>query len=197
MIIVPFNIFILIKLKKKIAFALIIILSNFTKKKIMASFDIQSKADLQTLDNAINITEKEISNRFDFKGQHVVFDFDKKTYVLKVEAESEMKIDQIVDVLISRGMRQGLDGNVFDTSKAGAISGKVFKKEIPLRNGIDMKDAKKIVALIKEKKIKVEAAIMNDIIRVTGKKIDDLQEVIALCKEADLGIPLQFVNMKS
>jgi cyclic-di-GMP-binding protein len=163
----------------------------------MPSFDIQSKADAQILDNAINVAHKEISNRYDFKGQHVVLDFDKKSMLLKAEAESEMQLNQMVDVLITKGMRQGLDANVFDTSKEGSISGKFYKKEIPLRNGIGRDDAKKIVALIKEKGLKVQAAIMDDIIRVTGKKIDDLQEAIAACNNAKFGIPLQYVNMKS
>lgn len=162
----------------------------------MPSFDIQSKADTQTLDNAINIAQKEISTRYDFKGQHVVLDFDKKAMILKVEAESEMQLNQMVDVLITKGMRQGLDANVFDNSKEGHVSGKIFKKEIPLRNGINREDAKKLVAIIKQKTPKVQPAIMDDIIRVTGKKIDDLQEAIAACREADIGIPLQFANMK-
>jgi cyclic-di-GMP-binding protein len=163
----------------------------------MPSFDISSKADLQTLDNAINVTSKEITNRFDFKGSSVEFDFNKKDFKLTVTADSEMQIDQITDVLISRSMRQGLDANVYDLSKEHYSSGKIVKKEIAIRNGLSKEDAKKIVALIKEKGFKVQAAIMDDIIRVTAKKIDDLQEVIAMCKTANLKIPLQFINMKS
>jgi cyclic-di-GMP-binding protein len=162
----------------------------------MPSFDIQSKADPQTLDNAINVAKKEITTRYDFKGQHIVLDLDKKGMVLKIEAESEMQLNQMVDIIISRGMRQGLDANVFDNSKEGAISGKFYKKDIPLRNGIGREDAKKLVALIKEKAPKVQPAIMDDIIRVTGKKIDDLQEAIAACRAGNVDIPLQFVNMK-
>lgn len=163
----------------------------------MPSFDIVSKVDLQTLDNAINVTNKEISNRFDFKGSHVVMDLDKKNFVLKLEADSDMKMEQITDVLISRSIKQGLDGQIYDLSKEGFQSGKVWKKEVTVRNGLKQEDAKKIVKMIKDKGLKVQAAIMDDIIRVTGKKIDDLQDVIAACKTADFGIPLQFVNMKS
>ena len=163
----------------------------------MASFDIVSKVDLQTLDNAVNVTTKEITNRFDFKGNHVVFNLDKKNYQLSLEADSDMKMEQIIDVLISRSMKQGLDGNIYDLSKDGYQSGKVWKKEIPVRNGLKQEDAKKIVKLIKDAKLKVQASIMDDMIRVTGKKIDDLQEVIAACKGGNFGIPLQFTNMKS
>jgi uncharacterized protein YajQ (UPF0234 family) len=163
----------------------------------MASFDIVSKVDLQTLDNAINVTSKEITNRFDFKGSHVVIDLDKKAFTLKLEADSEMKMEQITDVLISRTIKQGLDGNIYDLSKDGYQSGKVWKKEVPIRNGLKQEDAKKIVKMIKDKGLKVQPAIMDDIIRVNGKKIDDLQDVISACRTADLGIPLQYINMKS
>lgn len=162
----------------------------------MPSFDLVSKVDLQTLDNAINVVKKEITNRFDFKDAHVVIELNKKDYKLSLEADSDMKIDQIVDVLISRSMKQGLAAEVYDLSKDAFISGKVTKKEVPVRNGIKQEDAKKIVKLIKDSGLKVQAAIMDDIIRVTGKKIDDLQEVIALSKSWDLGIALQYVNMK-
>ena len=163
----------------------------------MPSFDISSKVDLQTLDNALNVTRKEITNRFDFKGSHVVIDLDKKSLVLKMEADSDMKMQQIIDVMISRSIKQGLDGNVYDLSKEGYQSGKVWKLEIPVRNGLKQEDAKKIVKAIKDAGLKVQPAIMDDIIRVNGKKIDDLQEVIALCRQSDFGIPLQYVNMKS
>ncbi|TAD90251.1 MAG: YajQ family cyclic di-GMP-binding protein [Bacteroidetes bacterium] len=163
----------------------------------MPSFDIASKVDVQVLDNAVNVTSKEVLNRFDFKGSHVVIDLDKKGFLLKLEADSDMKMQQIIDVLVSRSIKQGLDGNVYDQSKEGYQSGKVWKKEVTVRNGLKQEDAKKIVKLIKDKNFKVQAAIMDDIIRVTGKKIDDLQEVISACRSADFGIPLQFINMKS
>lgn len=163
----------------------------------MPSFDIVSKVDLQTLDNAINTVKKEITNRYDFKGSHVSIELEKKDMVLKLEVDTDMKLGQVLDVLISQTMRKGMEASVYDMSKEPYQSGKVFKKDIPVRNGIKQEDAKKIVKLIKDKGLKVQAAIMDDIIRVTGKKIDDLQDVIQACKAADLGIPLQYQNMKS
>ncbi len=163
----------------------------------MPSFDLVSKVDVQTLDNAINVVRKEITNRFDFKDSHVVIDLNKKDFKLSLEADSEMKLKQIIDVLISRGMKQGLAAEAFDFSKTPFVSGKVTKQEVPVRNGIKQDDAKKIVKLIKESGLKVQAAIMDDIIRITGKKIDDLQTVIQASKGWDLGIPLQYINMKS
>lgn len=163
----------------------------------MASFDMVSKVDLQTLDNAINVVNKEITNRFDFKGSHVVIDLNKKDFKLNLEADSEMKLNQIIDVLISRSMKQGLAAEIYDLSKEPYVSGKITKKEIPVRNGIKQEDAKKIVKLIKDSGLKVQVAIMDDIIRITAKKIDDLQEVIQASKVWNTGIALQYVNMKS
>lgn len=163
----------------------------------MPSFDIVSKVDAQALDNAVNVTTKEITNRFDFKGSHVVIDLDKKEYLLKIETGDDMKMRQLIDVLISRAHKQGIAPEAFDASKEGAQSGKVWKKEMKVRNGLAQEDAKKIVKLIKESGLKVQAAINDDLVRVTGKKIDDLQAVIQLCKNTSLGIPLQYVNMRS
>ena len=161
----------------------------------MPSFDIASSVDIQTLDNAVNIVKKEITNRFDFKGNHVVIDLNKKDYMLKLESDSEMKIQQIVDVLISRAMKQGIEASSFDFSKDAFPSGKIFKKDVSVKNGLKQEDAKKVVKLIKESGLKVQAAIMDDIVRVTGKKIDDLQDVIAACRAGNLGLPLQYINM--
>ncbi len=162
----------------------------------MPSFDLVSKVDLQTLDNAINTVEKEIKNRFDFKGSPVKVELDKKEFKISLEAESEMKLNQVIDVMISRSMKQGLAAEVYDLSKEAHQSGKLVRKEVPVRNGIKQEDAKKIVKLIKDSNFKVQAAIMDDIIRISGKKIDDLQAVIQASKGWDLGLALQYVNMK-
>ncbi|HAI83535.1 MAG TPA: YajQ family cyclic di-GMP-binding protein [Chitinophagaceae bacterium] len=163
----------------------------------MPSFDIASKVDGQTLDNAINTVKKEISNRFDFKDSIVEIDLNKKDFIVTLTVESEMKMKQVIDVLISRAMKQGIDGNAFNFDKDAYPSGKTLKKEVPVRNGLQQDDAKKVVKLIKDSGLKVQAQIMDDIVRVTGKKIDDLQEVIAKLRASDLKMPLQFVNMKS
>jgi uncharacterized protein YajQ (UPF0234 family) len=163
----------------------------------MPSFDIASSVDVQTLDNAVNVVKKEITNRFDFKGIHVVIDLNKKDYMIKLESDSEMKVQQIVDVLLSRSIKQGIDANAFDLSKEPQPSGKIFKKDVPVRNGLKQEDAKKISKYIKDKGLKVQTAIMDDIIRVTGKKIDDLQEVITACRTENFGVHLQYINMKS
>jgi cyclic-di-GMP-binding protein len=163
----------------------------------MASFDIVSKVDAQALDNAVNVTQKEITNRFDFKGTHVVMDLNKKDFKINLETDDDMKMRQLCDVLMSRAHKQGIDPMAFDFSKEGFQSGKVWKKEVTVRNGLPQEDAKKLVKLIKDSGLKVQASINDDLVRVQGKKIDDLQEVIQLCRTANLEFPLQYVNMRS
>ena len=163
----------------------------------MPSFDIASKVDLQTLDNAVNIVKKEVDNRYDFKGAHVTVELNKKDMTIALEVETDMQLKQLEDVLLTKAMRQGLESNCFDMSKEHSASGKYIRKTVTIRNGIDKDNAKKIVKMIKDSGAKVQAAIMDDVIRVTGKKIDDLQEVIALCRTSSLELPLQYINMKS
>lgn len=163
----------------------------------MASFDIVSKVDAQLLDNAVNVTRKEITNRFDFKDAHVVLDLNKKEYKLNIETDDEMKLGQLIDVLINRANKQGISPQAFDLSKQPYPSGKVVKQEVSVRNGLKQDDAKKLVKLIKDAGLKVQAQIMDDMVRVTGKKIDDLQEVIQLCRNSSLELPLQYENMRS
>lgn len=163
----------------------------------MPSFDIVSKVDIQALDNAVNVTKKEITNRFDFKNAHVVIDLNKKDYVLTIETDDDMKMRQLIDVLINRAHKQGISPEAFDSSKDGFQSGKVWKKDVSVRNGLKQEDAKKIVKQIKDSGMKVQASIMDDLVRVTGKKIDDLQAVIQMLRAAEMGIPLQFENMRS
>ncbi len=162
----------------------------------MPSFDIVSKVDLQTLDNAINVAQKEIDNRYDFKGSHIDISLNKKDMTIALEVESDMQLKQVEDIVLTKAMRQGLEPNCFDMSKEHASSGKFIKKTLLVKNGLDREMAKKIVKLIKDSKLKVTPAIQDDMVRVTGKKIDELQSVIQLCKSSDLDIPLQFVNMK-
>lgn len=163
----------------------------------MPSFDIVSKVDLQTLDNAINVAQKEISTRYDFKGSHIDVELNKKDMVINLEVENEMQLTQVEDIIITKAMRQGLEANSFDRSKTHSASGKYIRKTVPVKNGIDREMAKKIVKLIKDSGSKVQPAIQDDTIRVTAKKIDELQAVIQLCRGANLDIPLQYVNMKS
>ena len=163
----------------------------------MPSFDIVSKVDPQLLDNAVNVTKKEITNRFDFKDTVVNIDLNKKDFKISLETADDMKMRQLIEVLVNRANKQGNPPIAFDQSKASYQSGKTVKQEIQVKNGLKQEDAKKITKLVKDSGLKVQTQIMDDIIRVTGKKIDDLQEVIQACKSANLDFPLQFENMRS
>jgi uncharacterized protein YajQ (UPF0234 family) len=163
----------------------------------MPSFDIVSKVDLQTLDNAINAALRELATRFDFRDSKTTVELDKKNYQLQVETENEMRMDAVEKILIGRFVKQNLDPKALDFGKDRYASGNKLRKDIKIKQGIDKESAKKIVKLIKDANLKVQAAIMDDIVRVTGKKIDDLQSVIALCRNNDVGLPLQYINMKS
>ncbi|MBC7391338.1 MAG: YajQ family cyclic di-GMP-binding protein [Opitutaceae bacterium] len=163
----------------------------------MPSFDIVNKVDLQQLDNAVNVTKKEIQNRFDFRDSKTEVELDKQGLKINLTTDNSMRIKTIEDILLQRAVKQNIDGKAFDFSKDDYASGAQIKKEIIIRQGIEKEEAKKIVKIIKELKIKVEASIMDDQVRVTAKKIDDLQAVMQELRKTNLGSPLQFVNMKS
>jgi len=164
----------------------------------MPSFDIVSKIDTQTLDNAINNAKKEILNRYDFSSSKSSIDLDKKTNQILVITEDDMKLKAITDAIISRFVKQNLDPNALDFEKPFyPITGNMIKKEILVKEGIDKEVAKKIVKKIKDSNIKVQASIMDDQVRVQGKKLDDLQSVISICRTENFGQPLQFINMRN
>lgn len=163
----------------------------------MPSFDIVSKVDPQTLDNAINVARKEILNRFDFRDSKSQIDLDKKNNSIHIVTENGMRVNAIIDAILTRMAKQGLDAKSLDMGKEEYASGNMVKKDVQVKTGVDKEVGKKIVKVIKDSKVKVTPAIMDDMVRVTGKKIDDLQEVIALLRSQDFGIPLQFTNMKN
>lgn len=162
----------------------------------MPTFDIVSKIDSQTLDNAINNAKKEILNRYDFNDSKSTVELDKKTNELTIVTENDMRLKAIIDSIISRMVKQGIDAKSMDFGKDQYASGNMIRKEIKVKEGIDKETAKKLVKKIKDSGLKVQASIMDDQIRVQGKKIDELQAVIALCRKEDFGQPLQYINMR-
>lgn len=163
----------------------------------MPSFDIVSKVDVQTLDNAVNNAKKEILNRFDFNGSKSTIDLDKKTNVITIVTEDDMRLKAIEGSIISRMMKQNLDPKSLDFGDEQQASGNMIRKEISIKEGLDKEAAKKVVAKIKASGLKVQPSIMDDQVRVTAKKIDDLQAVINLCRNEDFGQPLQYINMRN
>ncbi|KIO78335.1 nucleotide-binding protein [Pedobacter lusitanus] len=163
----------------------------------MPTFDIVSKVDAQTLDNAMNNAKKEILNRYDFSTSQSTIDHDKKSNVITIVTEDDMRLKAIEDSIISRMVKQNLDPKSLDFGKEQYASGNMIRKEIAIKEGIDKDVAKKIVAKIKASGLKVQASVMDDQLRVQSKSIDDLQKVISLCKGEDFGQPLQYLNMRN
>lgn len=161
----------------------------------MPSFDIVSKVDLQEVDNAVNQAIKEITQRFDFKGTTNELELEKDS--LRILAADEYKLQAIKDVLIGKLIRRGLSPRCFDYGKEELASGGAVRVRAAIVQGISKEKGKEIIKLIKETKLKVQAQIMEEQVRVSGKKIDDLQEVMQLLKGKDLGVELQFENMRS
>ena len=162
----------------------------------MPSFDIVSKIDHQKLDNAINVAVKEITNRYDFHGSKTELELEKKTMAIEIVTENEMRLKAIQEIIISRMMKQGLDPACLDYGKEHYASGNMIKKDIKIKEGVDKETGKKLVKIIKDSGIRVQASIMDEQVRVTGKKIDDLQQVIAIVRSQHTGLPLQYINFR-
>ena len=160
----------------------------------MPSFDIVSKVDLQEVDNAVNQTVKEIIQRYDFKGSKSEVTLEKE--VVKILADDDFKLKAIVDILQSKFLKRGLSLKALDYGKKETASGGMVRQAITVQQGISKEKGKDINAAIKETKLKVQSQIQDDQVRVTGKSIDDLQEVIRILKGKDLGVELQFVNFR-
>ncbi len=163
----------------------------------MPSFDIVNQVDLQEVDNAINNTKKEIATRYDFRGSPAEVSLDKKEKIIHVVAEHEMRMDTVMDMLMTNMIKRKVDPKVLKPKGIEPTTQGHVKRDINIQEGIETEIAKKIVKLIKDQKLKVQAAIQDEQIRVSGKKIDDLQEVIKMLRSQNLGIPLQFVNLKN
>lgn len=161
----------------------------------MPSFDVVSKVDLQEVDNAVNQALKEISTRYDFKG--TVNELELAKEGLRILAADEYKLNAIKDILIAKLVKRKVSPKCFDYGPEEAASGGAIRQKASIVQGISKEKGKEIVKAIKETKLKVQAQIMDDQVRVTAKKIDDLQEVIQLLKQKDLGVELQFENMRS
>ena len=162
----------------------------------MPSFDIVNRIDLQEVDNAVNITRKTILSRFDFRGSKTEIVLDKKEKKLRVTTEDEMKLRAVQDALVENLVKRKVDTKCLDAKPSQMAAQGMVQREIAIKEGIDSDTARNIVKMIKERKMKVQAAIQENQVRVTAKKIDDLQEVIHMVRAASLPIPLQFVNMQ-
>ncbi len=160
----------------------------------MPSFDVVSEVDEHEVANAIDQANREISTRFDFKGSDARVDSSDMT--LTLFADDEFKVGQVRDILENKLVRRKVDVGCLDYSEVESAAGDTARQSVAVRQGIDQERARKLVKLIKDMKMKVQTAIQGDKLRVTGKKRDDLQAVIAMLKDKDLGLPLQYVNFR-
>ena len=161
----------------------------------MPSFDIASKVDMQEVDNAVNQSRKEIAQRYDFKGTHNEIELSDNA--ITILAADDYKLKAVIDILIGKLVQRKVSSKSLDYGNKEHASHNAVRQKIGIVQGIDKEKGKAIVKEIKASKLKVQAQIMDDQVRVTGKKIDDLQEVIQLLKGKDFGLDLQFVNMRN
>jgi uncharacterized protein YajQ (UPF0234 family) len=159
----------------------------------MPSFDIVSDVDMHELRNAIDQTNREIATRFDFKGTGAVVE--QEDTLLTLSAEAEFQLKQMMSILVQKLAKRGVDVGCLDEDEI-EVSGKKARQRITVRRGIDSLLAKKMLKMIKDTKLKVQASIQGEKVRVSGKKRDELQRIISLLREAKLGLPLQFENFR-
>jgi cyclic-di-GMP-binding protein len=162
----------------------------------MPSFDIVSRVDFQEVDNAVNITKKVILTRYDFRNSKTEITLDKKDKKLQVTTEDDMKLRAVQDTLIENLVKRKVDRKFLDPKASEPAAQGMLRREIAIKEGVDSDTARSIVKMIKERKLKVQAAIQDNQVRVTAKKIDDLQEVIQMLRSSQMPIPLQFINMQ-
>ena len=163
---------------------------------MMPSFDIVNRIDLQEVDNAVNITKKAILSRYDFRESKTEIALDKKEKKVRITTEDDMKMRAVQETLIENLVKRKVNTKCLETKPSQMAAQGMTQREITIREGVDADTARNIVKMIKDRKLKVQAAIQENQVRVTGKKIDDLQEVIQMLRGATLPIPLQFINMQ-
>ena len=162
----------------------------------MPSFDIVSEINHVEIRNALDQANKEIANRFDFKGSDARVELNEKEKTLTAYADDEFKLRQVRDVLTGKLAKRGVDTRAFESCRMEAVSGNKLKEEIKIREGIEQDRAKSLVKLIKDSKLKVQSSIQGDALRVSGAKKDMLQDAIALVRKNVTDLPLQFKNFR-
>ncbi|MFO1462926.1 MAG: YajQ family cyclic di-GMP-binding protein [bacterium] len=162
----------------------------------MPSFDVVSEVDKQEVDNAVNQATKEIQQRYDFKGSKTEIQFDKAKNNIHVVSDNETKLKAVIEILQTKAMRRGIDIKSLSVGKSEPAAGSLVKADVKVLEGIETEKAKKLTQAIKDSKLKVQAQIQDNQVRVSGKKKDDLQEAIALFKGLNFELPLQFKNFR-
>lgn len=161
----------------------------------MPSFDIVSEVDLHELSNAVDQTNREVKTRFDFKDSDAHVEYAQDTTALTLQAENEFQLKQMTDILYKKLAKRGIDISAVEAGEP-EIKNRHASLPITIKQGIDKETAKKMVKAIKGSKLKVQAAIQGEQVRVSGKKRDDLQQIMALLQDKDFNLPLQFINFR-
>ncbi len=161
------------------------------------SFDIVSEVNMQEVDNALNQAQKEVAQRYDLKDSKSTINFDQKEKIVTVSSLNEFTLKSVVDVLQNKFIKRGIHLKSLEYSPVEQAAGGTARQKITLRVGIDKENAKTLVKIIKDSKVKVQAQIMEEQVRVSGKDRDELQAVIAKLKALDFPLPLQFTNYRS
>lgn len=162
----------------------------------MPSFDIENTIDIQEIDNAVNTVKRDIATRYDFKGTESNIELNKTDLKIKIQTDTEYKLQAIIDMLENRSISRKISVKTYKYNSIEKASGNSVRQNVDLQSGISKETCKKINAFIKTLKLKVNSQIIGDKLRVSAKKIDDLQNIIQMVKEQNFEIPLQFVNMK-
>ncbi|TYG35090.1 YajQ family cyclic di-GMP-binding protein [Lonepinella koalarum] len=162
----------------------------------MPSFDIVSELTMHEVRNAVENANRVLSSRYDFRGVEAVIELNEKNESIKITSESDFQLEQLLEILIGSCIKRDIDSASLDVPSESEHHGKLYSKEIKLKQGIETDMAKKLVKLIKDSKIKVQTQIQGEQVRVTGKSRDDLQAAIQLVKGAELGQPFQFNNFR-
>ena len=162
----------------------------------MPSFDIMCEANAVEVKNAVDTANKEIANRFDFKGSDARFELKEKEHEITAFADDEFKLGQVRDVLFAKMAKRGVDARFLKIEDAEKIGGDKMKQKMAVKNGVETELAKKIVKMLKDAKVKVTASIQGDVVRVSGNKKDDLQSAIQLVRSGVTEVPLRFDNFR-
>lgn len=162
----------------------------------MPSFDIVSEIDMPEVRNAVENATRELATRWDFRNVPASFDLNEKDQTVTASSESEFQVQQLIDILRDKLVKRGIDSGALEIPEEMNHSSKTYAITVKLKQGIDKELSKKVIKLIKDSKLKVQAQIQGEQVRVTGKARDDLQQVIALVKSTDLGQPFQFNNFR-
>jgi uncharacterized protein YajQ (UPF0234 family) len=160
------------------------------------SFDVVSDVDQQELDNAINQAKKEVEQRYDFKGSNTTIEYDQKEKKLTLHTSDDMKLRALSEIINAKMIKRNISLKALEYGKAEPAAGSTLRQTVKIKSGLESEQAKQITKMVKEKKMKIQAQIQGDVVRIVGKSKDELQEAIQLLRTFDFDFPIQFTNYR-